>query len=62
MASAPRSALASAIGWTIVALIGIWLFGLLIGWIGLVVRSIGWLLVIGLLVAAYLAIKGPPDE
>ena len=62
MAGTPRSLLASAIGWAIVVLIAIWLFGLVIGWIGFVIRSIGWLLLIGLLVAAYLAIKGPPDE
>lgn len=62
MASAPRSAIASAIGWVIVALIVIWLFGLVLGWIGFVLRSIGWIVLIGLLLAAYLAIKGPPDD
>ena len=58
----PRSALASVIGWVIVALIVIWLFGLVLGWIGFVLRSIGWIVLIGLLLAAYLAIKGPPDD
>ena len=62
MVGPARSALASAIGWLIVALLGFWLFGLLLGWLGLVVRSLGWLLLIGLLVVAYLAIKAPPDD
>lgn len=62
MADSPRSVLASVIGWLIVALIGFWLFGLLLGWIGFVVRSFGWLLAIGLLIAAYLTIKDPPDD
>ncbi|MFW2333299.1 hypothetical protein [Ilumatobacter sp.] len=62
MANSPRSVLASAIGWLIVAVIVFWLLGLVAGWIGFVVRSIGWLLLIGLLIAAYLAIKAPPDD
>ena len=61
MASRSRSALASAIGWIIVLLIAIWLFGIVIGWIRLVLRSIAWIVVIGLLVAAYLAVKAPDD-
>lgn len=61
MSSPTRSALASAIGWIIVAVIVIWLFGILIGWIRFVLRSIAWILLIGLLLAAYFAIKEPPD-
>lgn len=61
MASRSRSALASAIGWIIVLLIAIWLFGIVIGWIRFVLRSIAWIVVIGLLVAAYLAVKAPDD-
>lgn len=61
MSSRSRSALASAVGWIIVALVVIWLFGLLVGWIGFVLRSAGWILLIGLLVAAYLALKAPDD-
>ncbi len=60
MASRSRSALASAIGWIIVLLIAIWLFGIVIGWIRFVLRSIAWIVVIGLLVAAYLAVKARP--
>jgi hypothetical protein len=62
MASSPRSALASAIGWVIVAVIVIWSFGLLIGWISFVLRSVAWILLIGVLLAAYFAVKGPPDD
>ena len=42
-------------------LIAIWLFGIVIGSIGFVLRSIAWIVVIGLLVAAYLAVKAPDD-
>ena len=62
MATTPRSALASTIGWIIVALIVIWLFGMVIGWIRFVLRSIVWFVLIGLLLAAYFAAKGPPDD
>lgn len=62
MASRPRSALAAAIGWVIVALIAFWAFGLVIGWIRFVLRSLAWLIVIVVLVVAYLAVKGPPDD
>jgi hypothetical protein len=62
MASRPRSALASVIGWLIVVLVAIWAFGLVIGWIAFVVRSLAWLSLIVVLVVAYLAVKGPPDD
>lgn len=62
MASRPRAALASVIGWVIVALLVIWGFGLVVGWIRFLFRSIGLLILIVLLVVAYLAVKGPPDE
>ena len=61
MANSPRSALVSAIGWTIVALIVIWLFGMVIGWIRFVLRSIVWLVLIGVLIWVYLSVKEPPD-
>ena len=62
MSSPTRSALASAIGWVIVALIVIWMFGLLIGWIRFVLRSVAWILLLGLLGVAYFAIKDPPES
>jgi hypothetical protein len=61
MAVKPRSVLASAIGWIIVALIVIWLFGMVIGWIRFVLRSIVWFVLIGLLLAAYFAVRDPDD-
>lgn len=61
MATRPRSVLASAIGWIIVALVVIWLFGLVIGWIRFVLRSIVWFVLIGLLLAAYFAVRAPDD-
>ena len=61
VASRQRTALASAVGWVIVALVVIWMFGLVIGWIRFLLRSVVLIGVIVLLVAAYLAIKEPPD-
>lgn len=61
MASKPRSALASLIGWVIVALVVIWLFGIVIGTLRFVLRSIVWIVLIALLVAAYFSLKTPPD-
>lgn len=61
MASRPRSLLASAIGWIIVALVVIWAFGLVIGWIRFVLRSIAWVVVLIVLIVAYLAVKAPDD-
>lgn len=62
MATSPRNTLASVIGWVIVVLIAFWAFGMVIGWISFVLRSLAWVVVIGILVAAYLAVKGPPDD
>lgn len=61
MPSKPRSVLASVIGWVIVALLVIWLFGMVIGWIRFVLRSIVWFVLIALLVGAYLAVREPPE-
>lgn len=60
--ASPRSALASAIGWVIVALVVVWGFGMIVGWIAFVVRSFVWIVVIGVLVVAYLTLKAPPDD
>jgi hypothetical protein len=62
MATTPRSALASAIGWVIVALVAIWLFGMVIGWISFVLRSIVWIVLIAVLIGVYLSVKEPPDS
>ena len=62
MASQPRSALASAIGWVIVALVAFWLFGMVIGWISFVLRSIVWIALIAVLFWVYLSLKEPPDS
>ncbi len=61
MASKPRSALASAIGWVIVVLVVIWLFGMVIGWIRFVLRSIVWIVLLAVLIGVYFSIKEPPD-
>ena len=61
MSATPRSVLASAIGWVIVALIVIWLFGMVIGTITFVLRSVVWVVLIALLVGAYFSLKTPPD-
>ena len=60
--ASPRSALASAIGWVIVALVVVWGFGMIVGWIAFLVRSFVWIVVIGVLVVAYLSLKAPPDD
>ncbi len=60
--ASPRSALASAIGWVIVALVVVWGFGMIVGWIAFVVRSFLWIVVIGVLVVAYLSLRAPPDD
>ena len=60
--ASPRSAMASAIGWVIVALVVVWGFGMIVGWIAFVVRSFVWIVVIGVLVVAYLSLKAPPDD
>lgn len=62
MAGTPRSVFASAIGWVIVALVAIWLFGMVVGWVSFVLRSFVWIVVIGLLIWAYLSLKDPPDN
>ena len=60
--ASPRSALASAIGWVLVALVVVWGFGMIVGWIAFVVRSFLWIVVIGVLLVAYLSLKAPPDD
>jgi len=61
MAATPRSVLASAIGWVIVALIVIWLFGIVIGTLRFLLRSVVWVVLVALLVGVYFSLKTPPD-
>lgn len=61
MSSRPRNLLASLIGWIIVAVVVIWAFGLVIGWIRFVLRTFAWLVVLAVLVIVYLRVKAPPD-
>ncbi len=56
-----RNVVASAIGWLIVGVAAFWVLSLVLGAIGFVLRSLVWLVVLGLLVAAYFKIKDPPD-
>jgi membrane-bound acyltransferase YfiQ involved in biofilm formation len=60
MRSKPRDALASVIGWLIVIVIAFWAFGLVIGWIHFVLRSVAWLVLVAVLFTGYLAVKGGP--
>ncbi|HEY5663067.1 MAG TPA: hypothetical protein VIS05_03430 [Ilumatobacter sp.] len=57
-----RSTLATALGWVIVAILVVWLFGVVIGVIRFVLRSLLGLVVVAVLVGAYFALKTPPDD
>jgi hypothetical protein len=58
MATKPRSALATLIGWVVIALLAFWLLGVVIGTIRFIVRFIVWAVVIGGLVVLYLSLRG----
>lgn len=62
MASRSRSCLATIVGWTIVALLLVWGFGLVVGWIRFVVRAFGWLLLLVVLLVVYLRLKSGGDR
>ncbi|MFZ8998637.1 MAG: hypothetical protein ACO225_06040 [Ilumatobacteraceae bacterium] len=47
---------------TIVALLLVWGFGLVIGWIRFVVRAFGWLLLLVVLLVVYLRLKSGGDR
>lgn len=55
-----KSALATVIGWIIVALLVVWGFGFVLGTLRWLLRSALMFLVIGGLVVAYLSLKDPP--
>lgn len=51
--------LASVVGWSIVALVALWLLGIVVGTIAFVARFVVWIVVIGVLLAIYLRLKSP---
>ncbi len=55
-----KSALATAVGWVIVALIVFWAFGFVLGTVAWLLRSFLMFLVVAGLVVAYFALKDPP--
>jgi hypothetical protein len=57
-----RSVLATIIGWIIVAIIAWFLLGFVFGTLMWILRSILWIVVIGGLLWAYLALKAPKDD
>ena len=52
-----KNALATIVGWVIVALLVFWFLGIVIGTIAFMVRFIVWIVLLGLLVAAYFKLK-----
>jgi hypothetical protein len=56
-----KSVLASVVGWLIVALLVYWFLGIIVGTIAFVVRFIVWIVLLGLLLAAYFKLKEPSD-
>ena len=56
-----KSALGTAIGWLIIALLVLWGFGFLLGTLRWLLRSFLMFLILGGLVVAYFALKDPPD-
>ena len=59
MASGPRSLLASAVGWLIVAQLAFWFIGIVIGTIAFLVRFVVWIVLLGVLLTIYLKLKSP---
>lgn len=53
--------LASIVGWVIVALLVFWFLGIVIGTIAFMIRFLVWIVVLGLLLAAYAKLKEPGD-
>ena len=53
----PRSVLATVVGWAIVAVVAWWLLGAVLGTVLWVVRSLVWVVILGGLIWAYLALK-----
>lgn len=57
-----RNALASAIGYVIVALIALWVLKFALGTVFWLIRSVIALVILGGLIALYLSLKSPPDD
>ena len=57
MAASPRSVVASAIGWLIVALVLFWALGFVIGTIRFLLRAALWLVVLAILVGVYIRLR-----
>jgi hypothetical protein len=60
-ASRPKSFLASIVGWLIVALLVYWLIGIVVGTIVFIARFLVWIVVLGLLIAAYFKLTADDD-
>jgi hypothetical protein len=60
-ASKPKSLLASIVGWLIVALVVYWLIGIVVGTIVFIARFVVWIVVLGLLIAAYFKLTADDD-
>ena len=52
-----KNALATVVGWLIVALLVFWLLGIIVGTIAFMIRFVAWIVVFGLLLAAYMKLK-----
>jgi hypothetical protein len=61
MATAPRSMLASVVGWIIVAVVLFWALGFVLGTIRFLIRAFAWVIVLAILAAVYVKLKGPDD-
>ncbi|HEY4333847.1 MAG TPA: hypothetical protein VGM78_14805 [Ilumatobacteraceae bacterium] len=57
-----RSAMATVIGWIIVALVVVWLFHFVLGTILWIIKLILAVIVIGLLLTLYLKLKSPKKQ
>lgn len=61
MAGRTRSVAASLIGYLLVGLLIIWLLNALVGTLFWLIRTVLFALIVGVLLAAYLALRAPRD-
>lgn len=59
--SPTRSALATVVGWVIVAVVVYWFLGAVIGTIRFLVRFLAWIVVLGVLAVIYFRLRAPED-